>query len=188
MSTVSSRDFLRLPPLHKVAAAGGLPRAHSALEPDPPRATDLTYTRFVLILKLYLAALGVVAGDVSQPAGQSLWDGPPSPSGASCARTRRRGPTTTTPIAMLGIDLGKNICSLAGLNANGSVVLQKKMTREGVVAFTSALVPCIVAMEACCGAPFLWRTFASQGHTVRLMSLEDVQPSQRAGTWRPGSD
>jgi transposase len=81
---------------------------------------------------------------------------------------------TKTPIAMLGIDLGKNTCSQAGLDASGAVVLRKKMTREGVVAFTSALAPCIVAMEACCGAHFLGRTFVSQGHTVRLMSPEYV--------------
>ena len=42
---------------------------------------------------------------------------------------------TKTSIAMLGIDLGKNTCSLAGLDASGAVVLRKKMTREAVVAF-----------------------------------------------------
>jgi transposase len=54
--------------------------------------------------------------------------------------------------------------------------LRRKMTREGLVAFASKLPACIVAMEACCGAHFLGRTFASQGHTVRLMSPEYVQP------------
>ena len=82
---------------------------------------------------------------------------------------------TKTPIAMLGIDLGKNSCSLAGLDASGAVVMRKKMTREGVVAFTSELAPCVVAMEACCGAHFLGRAFAGQGHTVKLMSPEYVQ-------------
>ena len=87
---------------------------------------------------------------------------------------------TKTPIAMLGIDLGKNSCSLAGLDASGAVVMRKKMTREGVVAFTSQLAPCIVAMEACCGAHFLGRTFVGQGHTVKLMSPEYVQPYVKA--------
>jgi transposase len=35
-------------------------------------------------------------------------------------------------------------------------------------------------MEACCGAHFLGRTFADQGHTVRLMSPEYVQPYVKA--------
>jgi transposase len=80
------------------------------------------------------------------------------------------------PIAVLGIDLGKNTCSVAGLDVNGAVVLRRRMTREGLVAFANKLPTCTVAMEACCGAHFLGRTFASQGHTVRLMSPEYVQP------------
>src|SRR5215470_18552622 len=81
-----------------------------------------------------------------------------------------------TPIAVLGIDLGKNSCSVAGLDMNGAVVLRRRMTRETLVAFADKLPACIVAMEACCGAHFLGRTFAAQGHTVRLMSPEYVQP------------
>ena len=55
------------------------------------------------------------------------------------------------PISGLGIDLGKNSCSVAGLDSTGTVVLRRKMTREGLVAFASKLPACIVAMEACCG-------------------------------------
>ena len=87
---------------------------------------------------------------------------------------------TTTAIAMLGIDLGKNTCSLAGLEATGAVVTRKKMTREGVVAFAAKLPACVVAMEACCGAHFLGRVLSAQGHTVKLMSPEYVQPYVKA--------
>jgi transposase len=83
---------------------------------------------------------------------------------------------TKTPIAVLGIDVGKNTCSMAGLDATGAVVLRRRMTRESVVTFTANLPPCIVAMEACCGAHFLGRIIAAQGHTMRLMSPEYVQP------------
>jgi len=79
-------------------------------------------------------------------------------------------------IAVLGIDLGKNRCSLAGLDSSGAVVLRRKITRESMVEFTATLPPCVVAMEACCGAHFLGRAFAAQGHMVRLMSPEYVQP------------
>jgi transposase len=87
---------------------------------------------------------------------------------------------TKTHIAVLGIDLGKNSCSLAGLDSTGAVVMRRKMTREGVMAFTAALPACVVAMEACCGAHFLGRKIADQGHTVRLMSPEYVQPYVKA--------
>ena len=81
---------------------------------------------------------------------------------------------------MLGIDLGKNSCSLAGLDATGAVVIRRKMTREAVVAFAASLPSCVIAMEACCGAHFLGRAFAGQGHEVRLMSPEYVQPYVKA--------
>jgi len=87
---------------------------------------------------------------------------------------------TKTPVAVLGIDLGKNSCSLAGLDAAGAVVMRRKMTRDGLIAFAAELPSCVVAMEACCGAPFLGRTFEAQGHEVRLMSPEYVQPYVKA--------
>ena len=62
-----------------------------------------------------------------------------------------------TPIAVLGIDLGKISCSLAGLAASGAVVLRRRMSREGVLAYTAKLAGCVVGMEACCGAHFLGR-------------------------------
>lgn len=87
---------------------------------------------------------------------------------------------TKTSIAVLGIDLGKNSFSMAGLDASGAVVLRRRIRREGVVAFAATLPACIVAMEACCGAHFLGRTLAAQGHTVRLMSPEYVKPYVKA--------
>ena len=36
---------------------------------------------------------------------------------------------------VLGIDLGKNSCSLAGLDTTGAVVLRRRMTREVLIAF-----------------------------------------------------
>ena len=33
-------------------------------------------------------------------------------------------------IAVLGVDLGKNVCSLVGLNASGAVVLRRRAKRE----------------------------------------------------------
>lgn len=87
---------------------------------------------------------------------------------------------TKPPIAVLGIDLGKNSCSLAGMDATGAVVMRKRLTRDAIVAFAATLPPCVIAMEACCGAHFLGRTLALHGHTIRLMSPEYVQPYVKA--------
>lgn len=67
-------------------------------------------------------------------------------------------------IVMIGIDLGKNSCSLAGLDERGSVVLRRRMQPGTVVGFASKLAPCTIAMEACCGAHHLGRLLAAQGH------------------------
>ena len=55
-------------------------------------------------------------------------------------------------IVILGMDLGKNSCSVAGLDEGASVVLRRRLRRENVVACAARPDPCGVAMEACCGA------------------------------------
>ena len=87
---------------------------------------------------------------------------------------------TKTTIAVLGIDLGKNSCSLAGMDATGAVVMRRRTTREAIVTFATTLPACVIAMEACCGTHFLGRTLALHGHTIRLMSPEYVQPYVKA--------
>jgi transposase len=83
-------------------------------------------------------------------------------------------------IAVLGIDLGKNSCSLAGLDERGAVTRRRRMRPESIPKLTAALPPCVVAMEACCGAHHLGRLLTAQGHTVRLMSPEYVRPYVKA--------
>ena len=83
-------------------------------------------------------------------------------------------------ISVLGVDLGKNVCSVVGLDASGAVVMRRKMRRETLIALAEKLPACIVGMEACCGAHHLGRVFAAHGHDVRLMSPESVRdPTSR---------
>jgi transposase len=79
-------------------------------------------------------------------------------------------------IQILGIDLGKNSCSVVGLDAAGKVLLRRRVRRDGIIALAAKLPGCVVAMEACCGAHHLGRLLAAQGHEVRLMSPEYVRP------------
>jgi transposase len=83
-------------------------------------------------------------------------------------------------ISVIGIDLGKNSCSVVGLDMAGAVVVRRRMRREGVIAFAAKQPACVVAMEACCGAHHMGRILAAQGHTVRLMSPEYVRPYVKA--------
>ena len=83
-------------------------------------------------------------------------------------------------IAVLGIDLGKNSCSVVELDRSGKVVLRRRMQRKTIVIMAAKLSPCIIAMEACCGAHHLGRLLVAQGHTLRLMSPEYVRPCVKA--------
>ena len=83
-------------------------------------------------------------------------------------------------IAVLGIDLGKNSCSVVGLDAAGRVVLRRRLGRDGVIKLAAGIPGCVMAMEACCGAHHLGRLLREQGHQVRLMSPEYVRPYVKA--------
>ncbi len=53
-----------------------------------------------------------------------------------------------TEIAVLGVDLGKNSCSVVGLDAGGRAILRRRLHRDGVVRLAAESRGCVVAMEA----------------------------------------
>ncbi|MFQ5626536.1 MAG: IS110 family transposase, partial [Methyloligellaceae bacterium] len=79
-------------------------------------------------------------------------------------------------VAVLGIDLGKTVCSVAGLDRNGKVVLRKRIQRFRLLDFLADLSPCTVAMEACGGAHHIGRFCLRHGHQPRLLSPLYVRP------------
>ncbi|HUD57544.1 MAG TPA: IS110 family transposase [Terracidiphilus sp.] len=79
-------------------------------------------------------------------------------------------------IRTIGIDLGKTVFHLAGVNARGEVVVVKKCSRTQLLRFTSNLRKCLIGMEACGGSHFLGRALREQGHDVRLMPAQYVKP------------
>jgi transposase len=83
-------------------------------------------------------------------------------------------------IAIVGIDLGKSVCSVVGLDEAGAVVLRRRMRRQSVIELGARLPRTAFAMEACCGAHLMGRILADQGHEVRLMSPEYVRPYVKA--------
>lgn len=83
-------------------------------------------------------------------------------------------------IMILGVDLGKNSCSVVGVNATGAVMLRRSMRRQTLIDYVAKLPSCVIAMEACCGAHHLGRLFAAHGHEIRLMSPEYVRPYVKA--------
>ncbi len=57
----------------------------------------------------------------------------------------------------IGIDLGKTVFHLVGLNLRGEVVVRKKFSRKQLLHFTANLQVELIGMEACGGAHFLGR-------------------------------
>src|SRR5438128_7516506 len=76
----------------------------------------------------------------------------------------------------IGIDLGKTVFHLVGLNLRGEVVVRKKFSRKRLLHFTANLKVELIGMEACGGAHFLGRALREQGHEVRLMPAQYVKP------------
>jgi len=79
----------------------------------------------------------------------------------------------------IGIDLGKTVFHLVGLNRRGEVVVCKKLSRPQLLCFTANLHVQLIGMEACGGAHFLGRALREQGHDVRLIPAQYVKPYVR---------
>jgi transposase len=79
-------------------------------------------------------------------------------------------------IATVGIDLGKTVFHVVGLNAAGETVVRKKFSRTQLLRFTGNLKVGLIGMEACAGSHFLGRALREQGHEVRLMPAQYVKP------------
>lgn len=79
-------------------------------------------------------------------------------------------------VAIIGIDLAKNVFQVHGATASGEVVFRRKLTRVRLPGLVAGLPPCIVAMEACAGAHHWGRMFGACGHEVRLVPPVYVKP------------
>jgi transposase len=79
-------------------------------------------------------------------------------------------------LQVLGIDLGKTVFHLVGLDSTGRVVIRKRCSRTQLLAFTANLQVQLIGMEACSGSHFLGRALREQGHEVRLMPAQYVKP------------
>ncbi|WP_353070946.1 IS110 family transposase [Tunturiibacter gelidoferens] len=76
----------------------------------------------------------------------------------------------------IGIDLGKTVFHLIGLNLRGEVVVRKKCSRKQLLHFTANLKVRLIGMEACGGPRFLGRALREQGHEVRLIPAQYLKP------------
>ncbi len=79
-------------------------------------------------------------------------------------------------ISTIGIDIGKNSFHFVGFDARGGIVIRRQCSRTQLVRALANVPPCLVGMEACCGAHHLGRMLIAQGHDVRLIPPQYVKP------------
>ncbi|RTL71531.1 MAG: IS110 family transposase [Hyphomicrobiales bacterium] len=80
-----------------------------------------------------------------------------------------------TAVTVVGIDIGKNVFHLIGLDKHGRIALRAKLTRGQLDAQFANMPPCLVGMEACNGAHHLSRKLNRLGHDARIMPAQYVK-------------
>jgi transposase len=88
----------------------------------------------------------------------------------------RKGELTMKDVAIVGIDIAKQILQLHGAAADGSAVFRKKLSRGQLVGFLGKLPLCVIAMEACATGHHWGSEIKALGHEVRLILPIYVKP------------
>jgi transposase len=79
-------------------------------------------------------------------------------------------------ITTVGLDIAKLVFQGHGVDAEGNVVVRRRLSRGQVRHFFAALSPCLVGIEACGTAHYWARELQALGHDVRLMPAHYVKP------------
>ena len=84
--------------------------------------------------------------------------------------------TTTAPLSVIGVDIGKDVFHLVGFGVDGKIALRRKIRRLGLRDVFEKLAPCVVGMEACLSAHFVSRALRALGHEPRIIPAIYVKP------------
>ncbi len=79
-------------------------------------------------------------------------------------------------VTTIGLDIAKSVFQVHGVDAEGNVIIRRKLKRRYIVAFFQKLSPCLVGIEACASSHHWSRELKALGHTVRLMPPAYVKP------------
>lgn len=83
---------------------------------------------------------------------------------------------TNDIVTTIGVDLGKNIFHLIGMNPRGAVIFRERLSRARLPRRLANMTSCLIGMEACAGAHHIGRQLAALGHEVRLIPAKYVKP------------
>jgi transposase len=72
-------------------------------------------------------------------------------------------------VSTIGLDIGKSVFQVHGVDVAGAVVIRKRVSRVKVLEYFRELPRCLVRMEACPSAHHWGRELQALGHQVRLI-------------------
>ena len=79
-------------------------------------------------------------------------------------------------VKTIGLDIAKSVFQVHGVDADGQVVICRKLKRRYVLTFFEKLPACLVGIEACATSHHWSRQLQALGHRVRLMPPAYVKP------------
>jgi hypothetical protein len=79
-------------------------------------------------------------------------------------------------VSTIGLDIAKHVFQVHGVDAQGAMVVRRKLRRDDVVAFFTSLPACLIGIEACATSHHWARVLTALGHEVRLMPASYVKP------------
>lgn len=80
------------------------------------------------------------------------------------------------PTITIGLDIAKHVFQVHAVDANGAIVIRRKLRRSELLSFFEGLEPCLVGLEACATAHHWARSIMALGHQVKLMPPAYVKP------------
>ena len=72
-------------------------------------------------------------------------------------------------VTTIGLGIAKSVFQVHGVDADGAVLIRKRVSRAKVLEFFGSLPSCLIGIEACPTAHHWSRKLQALGHTVRLM-------------------
>jgi transposase len=79
-------------------------------------------------------------------------------------------------VVVVGLDIAKSVFQVHGVDADGEVVVRRRLRRSRVLPFFATIERCRIGIEACATGHYWARELRGLGHDVRLMAPSYVKP------------
>ncbi len=77
-------------------------------------------------------------------------------------------------ITAIELDIAKHVFRVNGIDGAGAIIVRRKLRRDDVVGFFTALSPCLIGVEACATGHHWARVLMALGHEVPSLGWPDA--------------